>query len=272
MPDAPQRTERYTHGHHASVLRAHSWRTVDNSAAYLAPHLRPGLDVLDVGSGPGTITVDIGRRVAPGRVVGLDAAADVVGQATALAESEGLRNVEFTSGDAYALDFPDDSFDIVHAHQVLQHLGDPVAALREMRRVTRPGGIVAARDVIYLSASWYPLLPGLAEWMRIYQGVAHSNGGDPNAGRALKALAHEAGFSDVTSTASIWCFSGREDREWWGGAWAERAVASSFAPQSIEAGVATLADLQAVSDAWTAWVDDDDAWFSMPHGEIIARV
>ncbi|RUQ97516.1 methyltransferase domain-containing protein [Labedella endophytica] len=272
MTDAPQRTERYTHGHHDSVLRAHAWRTVENSASYLVPHLRPGCSVLDVGSGPGTITVDIARRVAPGRVVGIDAVADVVGQATALADSEGLRNVEFATGDAYALDFPDDSFDIVHAHQVLQHLGDPVAALREMRRVTRPGGIVAARDVIYVAAAWYPLLPGLAEWMRIYQGVAHANGGDPNAGRALKALAHEAGFSDVTSTASIWCFSDRADREWWGGAWAERAVASSFAPQSIEAGVATREDLEAVSAAWTEWVGDDDAWFSMPHGEIIARV
>jgi SAM-dependent methyltransferase len=272
MSDAPQRTERYTHGHHESVLRAHSWRTVENSAAYLAPFLRPGLDVLDVGSGPGTITVDIARRVIPGRVVGLDAAADVVEQATALARSEGLRTVEFTTGDAYALDFPDDSFDVVHAHQVLQHLGDPVAALREMRRVTRPGGIVAARDVIYLSAAWYPLLPGLDDWMRIYQGVAHANGGDPNAGRTLKALAHRAGFEDVTSTASIWCFSDRADREWWGGAWAERAVASSFAPQSVEAGVATPDDLSAVSAAWSTWVEDDDAWFSMPHGEIIARV
>lgn len=272
MSATPQRTERYTHGHHESVIRAHAWRTVENSAAYLAPYLTPGLDVLDVGSGPGTITVDIARRVAPGRVVGLDASADVVEQAATLAAEEGLDTVTFTTGDAYALDFPDASFDVVHAHQVLQHLGDPVAALREMRRVTRPGGIIAARDVIYISAAWYPLLPGLDEWMRIYQGVAVANGGDPNAGRTLKALAHAAGLSDVESTASIWCFSSREDREWWGGAWAERAVASSFAPQSIEAGVATREQLEAVSAAWSEWVESEDGWFSMPHGEIIARV
>ncbi|RWZ61207.1 methyltransferase domain-containing protein [Labedella populi] len=264
--------ERYTHGHHASVLRTHSWRTVENSAAYLVPHLASGLDVLDVGSGPGTITVDLARRVGPGRVVGLDSVPDVVATASELASAEGVSNVEFVTGDAYALDFPDDSFDVVHAHQVLQHLADPVAALREMRRVARPGGIVAARDVVYLGASWFPLLPGLDDWMRIYQDVARANGGDPNAGRTLKALARRAGLSDVESTASIWCFSGRADREWWGGAWAERAVASSFAPQSIESGAATMEELQAVSAAWTAWVADDDAWFSMPHGEIIARV
>jgi hypothetical protein len=62
-PTAPRAT--YTHGHHESVLRSHAWRTVENSAAYLVPHLRPGLSLLDVGSGPGTITVDLAERLAP---------------------------------------------------------------------------------------------------------------------------------------------------------------------------------------------------------------
>ena len=71
----------YTHGHHESVLRSHKWRTVDNSAAYLAPHLTSGTSVLDLGCGPGTITADIGRRVAPGRVLGIDASANVIKEA-----------------------------------------------------------------------------------------------------------------------------------------------------------------------------------------------
>ena len=73
----------YTHGHHASVLRSHEWRTAENSAGYLLPHLRPGLELLDVGCGPGTITVDLALRVAPGRVVGIDPAAEVVERAAA---------------------------------------------------------------------------------------------------------------------------------------------------------------------------------------------
>src|SRR5262245_66592526 len=116
----------YTHGHHESVLRSHTWRTVDNSAAYLAPYLTSSTNVLDLGCGPGTITADIGRRVAPGRVLGIDASADVIAQARR--DAGGGPNVEVSVGDLYRLDTPDDTFDIVHAHQVLQHLPDPVGA------------------------------------------------------------------------------------------------------------------------------------------------
>lgn len=264
-------SERYTLGHHESVLRTHSWRTVDNSAAYLAPYLTRGARVLDVGCGPGTITIDIAQRVFPGAVFGMDASHEVCLQASTLARDSDVLNVDFAAGDAYALDYPDDTFDVVHAHQLLQHVGDPVAVLREMRRVVKPGGIVAARDVVYGAASWYPLLPGLDTWMRVYQSVARSNQGEPNAGRSLKAWAMDAGFTDVDSTASIWCFSTTDDRDWWGSAWAIRAVESSFAPQSIESGSATQAELEEISAAWTEWVADERAWYAMPHGEILAR-
>lgn len=80
----------------------------------------------------GTITADIGRRVAPGRVLGIDASADVIEQARRGAG--GGPNVEFSVGDLYALDTHDDTFDVVHAHQVLQHLADPVGAHVTRRR------------------------------------------------------------------------------------------------------------------------------------------
>src|SRR6186997_267804 len=105
----------YTHGHHESVLRSHKWRTVDNSAAYLAPFLTPGITVLDVGCGPGTITADIGRRVAPGRVIGIDASAAVIEDARGGAGAG--PNVEFVVGDLYAVEADDATFDVVHAHQ-----------------------------------------------------------------------------------------------------------------------------------------------------------
>src|SRR5437867_12808786 len=119
----------YTHGQHESVLGSHKWRTVDNSAAYLARHLTSSTSVLDLGCGPGTITADIGRRVASGRALGIDASADVIEEARR--DALGGPNVEFAVGDLYPLEPDDDTFDVVHAHQVLQHLPDPVAALPE---------------------------------------------------------------------------------------------------------------------------------------------
>jgi ubiquinone/menaquinone biosynthesis C-methylase UbiE len=135
----PPRSETYLHGHHDSVLRSHRWRTAENSAGYLLDRLLPEARVLDVGCGPGTITADLAARVPSGEVVGIDAAVDVLSEARAEASRRELSNVRFETGDVYGLAFGDDSFDVVHAHQVLQHLSDPVAALGEMRRVCRPG-------------------------------------------------------------------------------------------------------------------------------------
>ncbi|MET8966729.1 methyltransferase domain-containing protein [Streptomyces hydrogenans] len=262
----------YTHGHHESVLRSHTWRTAANSAAYLLDALRPGLDVLDVGCGPGTITADLAALVAPGRVVGVDAAEDVLDKARATAAERGLGGVEFRVADVHALDFPDDSFDVVHAHQVLQHVGDPVQALREMRRVCRPGGVVAARDSDYGAFTWYPASPVLDDWQDLYRRVARANGGEPDAGRRLFAWAREAGFTDVTSTATAWCFATPDERAWWSGLWADRTTASSYAGLAVEGGHATRAELEEISAAWRAWGTEEDAWFMVPHGEILCRV
>jgi SAM-dependent methyltransferase len=261
-------SERYTHGHHPSVLASHTWRTIANSAAYLEPSLEPGLSLLDVGCGPGTITAEFAERLAPGRVVGLDAAPEVIDRA----RSEfALETLELVVGDAYALPFDDDAFDIVHAHQTLQHVADPVAMLREMRRVARPGGIVAVRDVDYAGTFWYPLAPGLDAWLDLYERVHRSNGGEPDAGRRLAVWARQAGFTDVTPMASIWCFATEPDRQWWGGMWERRILESAFATQAVDRGFATRADLEAISRAWRSWAVDEDGWLAMPHGELILR-
>jgi ubiquinone/menaquinone biosynthesis C-methylase UbiE len=253
------------------VLRSHRWRTVENSAAYLLPHLGPGTTVLDIGCGPGTITLDIAARVAPARVVGIDAAPAAIEAALAECNRQEKTNVEFGTADVYALDIEDDTFDIVHAHQVLQHLSDPVAALREMRRVCKPGGMVAARDADYEGMRWYPDVPLIGTWERMYDAVARSNDGEPNAGRYLLSWAHAAGFTDVEPGASVWCFATPEDRAWWGELWADRITQSAIANQAVEIGAATEAELNDMAAAWRNWSIEPDGWFAVLHGEILCR-
>ncbi|MCM4084794.1 class I SAM-dependent methyltransferase [Paractinoplanes hotanensis] len=262
----------YTHGHHESVLRSHRWRTAENSAEYLLPHLSSGVTVLDIGCGPGTITADFASLVTPARVTALEVTEDALNLARAEIIRRGLTNVDFAVGDVHRLDFADDTFDVVHAHQVLQHVGDPVAALREMRRVARPGGLIAVRDSDYAAFTWYPQLPELDEWLGLYQRVARGNGGEPDAGRRLLAWAHAAGLTDVTATSSTWCLATPADREWWGGMWADRILKSEMAATAERTGAATRADLTRISAAWQRWAADPDGWMSLLHGELIARV
>ncbi|MEU5717594.1 methyltransferase domain-containing protein [Streptomyces sp. NPDC020403] len=267
----PKESAVYTHGHHESVLRSHEWRTAANSAAYLLPGLRPGQAVLDVGCGPGTITADLAERVAPGRVTGLDTGRGILDRAAAVASGRGLDNVEFATGDVHALDFPDDSFDVVHAHQVLQHVSDPVRALREMRRVCRPGGLVAARDSDYAAMTWYPETAGMTRWQELYGRVARANGGEPDAGRRLLSWARQAGFTDITPSAAVWCFATPPDRAWWSGLWADRTTVSAYARSAVDGGHADPALLAEIADAWRAWGEEPDGWFMVPHGEVLCR-
>jgi SAM-dependent methyltransferase len=226
--------------------------------------------VLDVGCGPGTLTVDLATLIAPGRMRGVDASADVIEAARRTAAERGVE-VDFSVGDAYALALDDGSVDIVHAHQVLQHLADPVAALVEWRRVLKPGGLLAARDSDYSAFTWYPAEPLLDRWMELYQAAARANRGEPDAGRMLLAWAHGAGFTDVTTTASAWCFANEVDRSWWAGLWADRITVSALADQLLAENRATTDELNAIADAWRRWATNPDAIFIVPHTEIVAR-
>ena len=264
-------SDTYTHGHHPSVLKSHTWRTVENSAAYLIPELVPGRSLLDVGCGPGTITREFAERLSPGRVVGIDVAPGIIEQATADTDTAAMANLEFRVDDCYALDIADESFDIVHAHQVLQHVSDPVAALREMKRVVRPEGVVAARDADYHGMFWAPASAGLNRWMEIYQAVARHNQAEPDAGRHLVAWARAAGFTDITATATTWCFASEHERQWWGSLWAERITGSALARQAVEYEVSDTTELQRLADAWRAWAADPDGWFAVVNGEVLLR-
>ena len=248
----------YTHGHAEPVLRSHRWRTAENSCAYLLPHLRPDMTLLDVGCGPGSITADLAGRVAS--AVGVDRSEDVVAAARA-----DHPEVEFRAADLFALD---GRYDVVHAHQVLQHLQEPVAALAKLGQL---GGLVAVRDSDYEGFRWYPDDERLERWRNTYLAVTRRNGANADAGRRLVAWAHEAGMDDVTYSTSTWTFADPAERAWWGGLWAERTEASSLSEQALDHGIATAAELAEMAAGWRAWSEHPDAVFVVVHGELLAR-
>lgn len=122
-------------------------RTLENDAPELIPFLKPGMKVLDVGCGPGAITMGVAEVVNPGEVVGIEPAENRVDTGNDIARERGLDNVSFKVGAAQKLDFPDDEFDVVYSNTVLHHCMDPIGVLREQRRVAKPGGLVIAAGV-----------------------------------------------------------------------------------------------------------------------------
>ncbi|TGZ81930.1 S-adenosyl-L-methionine-dependent methyltransferase [Ascodesmis nigricans] len=270
MSRAP--SEVYIASHDDSVLLSHRWRTAENSAAHLLPHLAPSSKVLDVGCGPGTISIDFAKRIPNGHVTGIDYSDSVIATAQSAASQSKISNVTFAIGDVYKLDFPDNTFDIVHAHQLLQHLEHPEEALQEMRRVTKPGGLVAARESDWASMAWYPELPAIAQWHKLHESVAGAHGCEPNAGRRLHFWAHKAGFRRdlITASSTTWCWREKGDREWWSKSAGGRLLAPEFADKAAKQGV-QRAELEKIQEGWNNWAQEEDGWFSIMHGEVICR-
>ena len=119
-------------------------RTLENTCPLLNGFLKPDMKVLDIGCGPGTITLDVARQVSRGSVVGMDPNEEALKNARAAADEAKLENVEFRAGDTYSLEFPDKTFDLVYSQALFDWLREPVKALKEQARVTRPGGWVIA--------------------------------------------------------------------------------------------------------------------------------
>ena len=264
------KSEKYTHGHHASVVASHAVRRASEAAAFVLPQLKSPMRLLDFGCGPGTITVDLAEHLLPnGSVVRIDSSDAVVEQASSHAAERGISNVEFEANSIYETGYDAESFDAAYAHQVLQHLSEPVRALVEAKRVLRPGGVCAVREVDGGASVLYPPDDRLTEFFQVYNGVAERNGGDAFAGRHLKQWFTEAGYYDLTVTTSTWTFSDENGLKWWGEQWAERILSSDIAKRAVEYGIATDDDLAEISQGWLDWVQAEGAFFAFMQVEIV---
>ena len=198
--------ELYTPGYDEVAIRYMMRRHAARDAAFLLPHLKKGMTLLDCGCGPGTITLGLAEAVAPGQVVGLDLEAGQIRLARKVAEERGIKNVDFKVGSVYELPFPHHSFDVVFAHALFEHLGEPLAGLCELRRVLKPGGVAGISSPDWSGNLMAPVNEGAQQFIEVYKRLQIRNAGNPYVGRELGRLMEEAGFSAIGLTAMYDCY------------------------------------------------------------------
>jgi SAM-dependent methyltransferase len=193
--------ERYTLGYDASALAFVSRRTLESHGAFFLEHLQPGMQVLDVGCGPGSITVGIASRIGDGRAIGVDMSDSQVRLAEQMAAERGVSNASFQTGSVYGLPFGDAQFDALFSHALIEHLKEPVRAMRECLRVLKPGGVMGVATPDWSGFLFGPPSPALNAAVKAFEALQVGNGGDVNVGRKLSQFAADAGFEGVTQRA-----------------------------------------------------------------------
>jgi ubiquinone/menaquinone biosynthesis C-methylase UbiE len=247
-------------------------RTAEREGAFLLPYLIPGMRVLDVGCGPGTITVGLAAVVAPGEVVGIDRESRSLEQARALAADHGALNVRFEPADLHALPFPDATYDAAFLHAVLEHVPDPVSALRAVGRVVRPGGVVGVRSPDITVHCLHPPEPILEASLTLFARFRERIGGHADVGRALRSVMRAAGLRDVAMTMSMESYSTSEGTRAWADVWAGYFGDPAVAEQATGLGLVDREELVRMNAAWRAWADHPDALYAVPWGEAVARI
>ena len=264
-------TPDYTLGYSEEVQETQGRATAEGDAAHVLPYLRPGLRLLDFGCGPGTISVGLAKAVAPGEMHGVDMDEAQVELARSIAASQGRDNAMFHVGDVTDLEFEDNSFDITHCRNVLIHIPDTAAVLSEIKRVLKPGGIIACREMICASSFAHPDFGVIGRSWDMFADLLASDDGHPQMGKDMKGHILEAGFANIRMTASFSVYSSPVEI-----ATMYRFISRWFlSPKTVEAAIKYGASSEKlVCDlkvAYDRWKDHPGALFAVAYGEAVAN-
>lgn len=267
-PSSAQET--YAHGYGSALtLKLHASRTVNKQAGWFLPYLQPGMTLLDCGCATGSITVGLAKVVEPGQVTGVDISEIEIKRARERADDAEISNIRFKVGNIYQLDFPDNTFDALFSHNVLEHIGEPSKALQEMHRVLKPGGVIGIRDVDLGGHLLAPDDELIQQWLVIYEAHWAGVGGHPRLGRQLRSLLIGAGFRDVEASASYEVYSDVESRRFISQIAVSRVQEPDYIGRVLESGLASREQLAAISAAWSAWPERTNAFLAQAHGEAV---
>ena len=246
-----------------------STRNAQSHAGFFLPHLKAGMNVLECGCGPGTVTIGFAELVAPGQVVGTDIEASQVALARENASRHSLSNIRFEVADVYELPFPAASFDAVFASAVLGNLRDPVQALGELHRVLKPGGVIGLKEFDHGGDIAYPPEPAMSQYEELYRRLRREYGHDPEGGRKIGALLFDAGFRGVQMTASYESLSGQETLR--GAARVFIGLLNEGWSEAFQSrGWATVEDIEAMKEAWLRFAESPGALFASTWCEAVA--
>ena len=269
--EPPSRKEVYSVGYDDATADFFRARRAPTHAAFFLPHLRPGMRLLDGGCGPGSITCDLAAIVSPAEVVGIDIEPSQVDLAARQAAEMGVSVAHFQMADLSALPFPEQSFDAVFLHGVLEHLRDPVKALREVRRVLRRGGVLGSRHADFGGFIIEPAPAGLDQFATLFERLMLHNGTHPRAGRHQIRWLRESGFSRIEASASYDCWTRTPEETGRCAAFLARLAGdSAFSAQLLDAGLANGATLEGLSRGFLEWGANPDAFAAEAWGEAVA--
>jgi ubiquinone/menaquinone biosynthesis C-methylase UbiE len=227
-------------------------RSAARQAGFLLPHLGPGMNLLDCGCGPGSITTDLAQHVAPGLTVGIDNDPSEVERATQRAAELGISTVSYKTASVYELPFEDGTFDAVYCNAVLDHLSDPVAAITEMYRVLKPGGVAGIRTADRDGYLTWPIEPLMEKWAQEGEARKASQGVRVRIGKRLRSFMHQVGFVRAEASASYDSYGTPESLRRVVNALLNSAAESTHHDASPEFAAAV-----------TRWGESPDAFFAM---------